>query len=221
MVAGFGEITGGRKKRAVEDCCCVGECCCLPVDYSNPLYPNGFLKDIPYEIVAPSCSQINGVDGEFTPIDPTSVTQRGCGVCGSFNPIAVGVLPGIRYIDIAGTCFPTPCSINFCLMLTCEPGEDAASGALDECCSRLRLWIGTNVLQAEDDGSRPDANLTAVSCTSWKKVSPSQCVCEPLSARFPISLSFNCGEISGGGACDGQPDCCVLTCDLSNAEVVI
>jgi hypothetical protein len=220
MVAGFGEITGGRKKKAVEDCCCTGSCCCLPVDYTNPLYPRGVLQNIPFEITAPGCVQLDGDTGTFVPIDPTSIYLGGCGPCAGFVPVAVAALPGINYFDVGGMCMPTPCSINLCLMLTCEQDEQAVNGGLDECCSRLRLWVGSSVQQVEDDGSRPDGDLTAVSCTSWKKVSPSQCVCNPLSARFPLSLNFNCGTISGG-ACDGQPNCCVLTCDLTGAEVVI
>ena len=214
-------MTGDKKKKAVTDCCCTGSCCCLPVDYSNPLYPDGVLENIPFQIVSPGCAQINGYSNEFVPLDPTSVYVGGCGPCSGYFPIAVGVLPGVKYIDIGGMCMPTPCSIDFCLILTCLAGDESIPGQIDECCSRIRLWIGSSVQQKEDDGSRPNIDFTAVSCISWKKVSAIQCVCNPeLSARFPLSLNFDCAKYSAG-ACAGKVTCCELTCNLSGAEVII
>jgi len=214
-------MTGGRKKKAVKDCCCVGTCCCLPLDMTNPLYPNGVKINIPFEVSAPGCPTIDGRTGTFRPIDPTSVVKGGCGACGSYSPIAFATLAGSRRVSVGDACLFTPCNINVCFMLTCEISEEAGPGELDECCSRIRLWIGSSELQQEDDGSRPSVDLTAVSCSSWKKVSSTHCVCDPdFSARFPLALNFVCGIIQTG-PCAGESDCCTVTCDLTGAEVLI
>jgi hypothetical protein len=169
--------------------CCCGGCtgCCLPVDYTVPQYPGGVVKDIPFQFVAPNCAELNGRTNTFAPVNPTSAVKGFCGPCISYLGQNAVVLSGMRVMPLAGRCFPTPCSVNVCLILECVDGETPTPG-LDTCCSRLRLWVGTNDLQADDVGQKPAA-AGSLSCTSWKKVSASQCVCgvNTVSARFPFS----------------------------------
>ena len=208
-----------KKKRAVLECCC-GVCvgCCTPVDYTNPLYPGGVVEDVPFEFVAPNCPELDGDVGFFDPINPTGSVIGSCGPCGSFLGQNVAVLAGARKNPVV-TCELTPCSIQICLILECDPGQSSIPG-LDFCCSRLRLWIGTTETQAEDDGSRP-LGATSLDCTSWKKVNPTQCSCAGgLSARFPFAINFVCPKYTVG-PCAGEDNCCKVTCDLTNAEVVL
>ena len=75
MVAGFGEITGGRKKKAVEDCCCEGEFCC-----DNRCVPTvvrdigGVLTEVPNDACA------NPLPGGLT-IDLTATPSYGNTTC--------------------------------------------------------------------------------------------------------------------------------------------
>ena len=212
----------GNKKKAVVQCCCVAGCvgCCLPVDYSVPQYPDGVVKNIPFQFVAPNCDELNGDTNTFVPINPTSSVMGKCGPCSSYLGQNVVVLSGVRLVAI-GRCLPTPCSVNVCLILDCGENESVAPG-LDSCCGRMRLWIGTSEQQAEDDGSKP-AQSGSFSCTSWKKVNALQCACDPedgVSARFPFSLNFSCPKYTTG-PCAGEDNCCKVVCNLTGAEIVI
>jgi len=202
--------------------CCCGVCvgCCLPVDYTVPQYPDGVVSDIPFEFVAPNCPALNGVGNVFTPVNPTSATRGSCGPCISYLGQNATVLSGSRRMEMGAVCFQTPCSINVCLILDCGADEIPVPG-LDACCSRLRLWVGTSDKQAEDIGDKPAA-AGSLSCTSWKKVEPSHCSCagNTVSARFPFSITFDCPPFTTG-PCAGQSTCCGVTCDLTDAEVVI
>jgi hypothetical protein len=43
-----------------------------------------------------------------------------------------------------------------------------------------------------------------------------------LSAEFRLSgLSILCENVFVGGPCDGQPNCCQISCGLSDAVIVI
>lgn len=211
-----------NKKRAVSECCCIGGCvgCCLPVDYAIPQYPGGVVKNITFQFVAPNCSELNGDTNTFVPVNPTSSVIGKCGPCSSYLGQNLVVLSGIRNTP-TGRCLPTPCSVNICLILECIESEIVAPG-LDNCCGRMRLWIGTSETQVEDNGSKP-AQSASFSCTSWKKVSPIQCACNPvvgISARFPFGITFACPKYDSG-PCIGQDNCCKVICDLTGAEVVI
>lgn len=211
-----------NKKRAVVECCCAGGCigCCLPVDYTVPQYPDGVVKNIAFQFVAPNCLALNGRTNTFIPVNPTSAAKGPCGPCTSYLGQNLVVLAGTKNFPL-DECMLTPCSINVCLILECGEGEEVAPG-LDTCCGRMRLWIGTSEPQAEDNGSRP-AQASSFSCVSWKKVSPLQCACDPnsgVSARFPFSITFSCPKYTTG-PCIGQDNCCKVTCNLTGAEVVI
>ena len=207
------------KKQAVIECCC-GVCvgCCTPVDYTVPQYPGGVVQDVPFEFSAPNCAELDGDTGIFEPVNPTGSVIGVCGPCGSFLGQNVVVLSGTRRSPLI-TCGFTPCSVNVCLILECNQTEPPLPG-LALCCSRLRLWIGTSETQTEDNGSRPPG-AASFSCTSWKRVNPSQCSCAGgLSARFPFALNFTCPKYASG-PCAGEDDCCKVNCNLTDAEIVI
>lgn len=208
------------------ECCCGRRCvgCCLPVRYDNPQYPNGYVPAIPFEIIAPNCPEINGYDGLFPAVDPQSPLRGPCGPCNTFCSTLQGVLSGTLRYEIGGICMTTPCGFDMCLALECTEAQTPAEG-LEPCCSRFRLWIGTEVTQVEDDGRRPSSLLDCqFSCYSWKAVAPTSCTCLPnnggFSGRFSLAINYVCPTYPSG-PCAGQLDCCVLNCDLSNAELVI
>jgi hypothetical protein len=195
--------------------------CCLPVDLAQPLYPAGVLVTIPWEVVAPSCPTINGVSGVFTPVDPTNPGIGPCGYCGTYCVIenTLIVIPGIFKVPF-DPCFTSPCSLGeIKLVLECND-----TSQLTGCCDRLRLWVGVSISGGTlvgDTGEKPPTCFGTVN--SWVKLSPSTCTCSGgLSAEFRLSgLSILCDGVFVGGPCDGQPNCCQISCGLSDAVIVI
>lgn len=212
--------------KGVLQCCCGNRCigCCFPIRYDNPEYPDGYVPEVPFEIVAPNCPEADGFVGYFPPVDPTSPLRGPCGPCNSFCSTLQGVLSGTFKYPIGGLCMTSPCGFEMCLALECVQGE-LPEPSLENCCSRFRLWIGTDVTQVEDNGSVPHSLLNCqFTCLSWKAVAPIACTCLPdgggFTARFSLAINYYCPTYSGGD-CDGELNCCVLNCDLSNAELVI
>lgn len=123
--------------------CCGGNCvgCCVPVDEGTNAPQN-----IPYAIVAPSCSELDGFSSVFLPsAPPPSQSLSRCGVCGIYySQDQTPTIEGRAYMP------PAPCSIipvsstfgPWTFTLHCEERSTprAASG-LDDCCSRLLLGV--------------------------------------------------------------------------------
>jgi len=195
--------------------------CCLPIDLTQPTYPKGVLVTIPWEVVAPSCPAINGVSGVFTPVDPTNPGIGPCGYCGTYCVIenTLIVIPGTIKVPFT-PCFTSPCSLGeIKLVLECND-----TSQLTGCCDRIRLWVGMSISGGKlvgDTGEKPPTCFGTVS--SWVKLSPSTCTCSGgLSAEFRLSgLSITCDSVFVGGPCDGQPNCCQISCGLSDAVIVI
>lgn len=207
------------KKRAVLDCCC-GFCigCCFPIDYTNPTYPDGVLQNLTLSLSVPHCPSLDGTSVTMYPSAPTNPSIGACGACAVYLGGPIQLL-GTRPAPLL-YCSTTPCSFNVCFRLTCFADTSVASG-LDECCGRMRLWIGSSETQAEDDGSSPLGGGQG-ECTSWKLVSPSQCSCGESgpAMRFPFSVNTT-GPAITSGPCAGETDCCTPNCDFTDAEVVI
>ena len=210
-----------RKKKAVLDCCC-GTClgCCLPIDYTQPAYPGGVLQNITAQISAPSCPEIDGDSFILTPSAPTNPQIGTCGACAVYIYESIQIL-GTRPSPLL-YCSTTPCSIFLCFRLTCLADVTPATG-LDECCGRLRLWIGCSEQMIEDDGTQP-GGLGGSACGSWRKVSPTQCSClgggGGFAARFPLGFTTT-GPLIETGPCAGEQDKCTPNCSLAGAEIII
>ena len=195
--------------------------CCYRMEF-NPTYPNGYVPNVPFAISAPTCSELDGVTGEFLRSSPTSPPQGICGACEPMVGIGVPAPLGILKYVLGESCFSTPCSVHICLVLTCEEGELPIDG-LDPCCSRLRLWIGTNFPQVGDIGEQPPVEGTCgMAAVSWRKVQPIACLCEGgLMARFPLNIVIR-DDVFEYGICEGMPLYCqMLLCALTDAELTI
>lgn len=195
--------------------------CCYTVEF-NSTYPNGFVPNVPFSISAPSCDELDGATGEFVRSSPTSPPQGICGACESMFATLVAAPLGVLKQDLGESCFTTPCSVHLCFILACEEGEDPISG-LDPCCSRLRLWIGTNFPQVGDVGEQPPIEtLCGMTIVSWKKVQPIACLCDGgLMARFPLNVAIR-DDVFEYGPCEGMPEYCqMLSCVLTDAELTI
>lgn len=216
-----GVTIGVRCKECTCEDGCVG--CCLPIE-ADPAPYAVLMSNIPWEVVAPSCPSVHGVSGVFTPIDPTNPGIGSCGYCMTYCVYedTLIVVPGTLKVPFDGItgCLDSPCSHgSLKLVLECNDAIEAG------CCERLRLWVGMTLSGGTlvgDTGDVPPGECGG-SATSWVKLSPSACTCDGgLSAEFALSgLSINCDEVFVGGPCDGQPKCCRLSCDLSDAKVVI
>lgn len=217
-------LPGTRKKRAVTECCCRG-CvgCCFTVQ-EDPYR----VLDVPWEVSAPNCPEIDGVTGILTSVDPTSPVRGPCGPCNTWCNIGPDYieLTGISRVPIDGVCTTTPCSLGqMCMVMECNE-QEVTIPEMDPCCSRVRMWLGltlgANSILNGDDGSRPSASC-GQTCTTWVKIAPSSCSCEggTLSAIFNISgLTINCATFTDG-PCAGEPVCCQINCDLSGATIAI
>jgi hypothetical protein len=179
------------------------EFCCLPVRY-DVSHPFGVLADIPFSI-----SGCNGESGVFV----TMPGDEPCQTEAIYDTTTVPSLSSILYSETGGTCSSTPCGTGIILKLECsalfaEPGDD-------QVCDRLRLWIGTTLLQTGDTGETPGGATTAV---SWTWVRPISCTCDPttgVSAIFPLEVEVDCYEepIGAVGDCAGKRlNCCTVIC---------
>jgi len=202
MVGPFGKPPEAR-------CCCgqfgcVG--CCVPVAEGTNAPLN-----IPFEISAPGCPELDGWASQFIPsAPPPSQELSACGVCGvyaaedltptvqgaAYNPPAPCVLlspPG--YVGVFGP---------WRFTLHCDEGP-APSGTdhLDSCCSRLRLGISLH-------GGTTERLVTASSCS---------CV-GGLSVIFPLDDLIDVSWLDPGIFCpiDGQFP---WACSMAGATLVI
>lgn len=197
------------------DCAATSGCvvgCCWPLAFTE-LYPCGYQVPIPFEISATGCD-LDGYTDNFTPV---TATARGtCGGCGGAPPVVIGTTIGTLKVEVPGFgyCNDTPCSIDVVLMLTCDDSETVPYG-LDECCGKLRLWVGTSVRLAGDVGlERPEGAPTGY---YWLKIEPSSCSCLPdsggFAAIFEVTIVLDCPTLFTTGPCIDEPkDCCDPFC---------
>jgi hypothetical protein len=208
--------------------CCCPSCigCCWPE-------VAGVLQTIPWAISAPSCPEIDGITGDFAPVDPSNQPTGTCGRCGCY-------ISSTTPLEITGTlwtvggpvCFPNTCGVLLCLGISCDEDEDQGEFG-DECCSRLRLIVSasTPIRRADDlsvgvfTACRGDLTDCNADPDQWVQIAPSSCTCNEdgtLSVIWDLSvLGFYCSGTVASGPCAGKPDCCNLFCDLTGATLVI
>jgi len=215
----------GNHLKAILDCGCGCGCigCCLPT-VADP-GPYAFvMASIPWELVAPSCPSIDGINGEFTPIDATNPGIGPCGFCMTYcdfaSPGTIS-LPGTFVLDMGFFCLTSPCGFG-ALKLILECNNDTAS----DCCGRLILWVGITLSTGSSivgfSTESPPAACGSNDGYQWKKIPAAVCSCEGgLSAEFPLELSIECDEYWTSGPCAGQPKCCQINCVLTGAKIVI
>jgi hypothetical protein len=197
-----------------KDCGCQSteycQYCCLPMDFSNPTYPGGVIKDIPFSYTG--CG--GGGSGFFR-------AQPGDEPCSTEVVFATtfttgGSMTGTRYqFDFPSgyNCPTTPCSNSLKLFLECTARYDKPGGNTQ--CSRLWLWVGSLLKQVGDVGESPDGGASGY---SWKRVQASTCTCDPVggvAASIPFDITIDCTAaiIGVNGACAGKPiDCCQVSC---------
>jgi len=184
--------------------------CCLPMDFSNPLFPGGVIKDIPF-----SYTGCGGGSGVFHPFPGDVPCSTEVFFVNTF--MISGAMFGTAYpfdIPFNGICPPTPCTNSVSFMLECtakyeEPGDDIQ-------CSRLWLWIGSLLKQIGDLGETPPGNPPTG--YSWRRVQASNCTCDPIggiAASIAWGITVDCSHAIVGvnGACAYLLiDCCDLSC---------
>lgn len=190
------------------------EFCCLPMDFSSPLYPAGRIRDIPFEV---TCGEDTFTDKAFA----TSPANLPCTEEVSFYGFDWSPPEQKMYIEGIlpdGSCPSTPCSNTFRFLLECtarfsEPGDDNG-------CDRIWLWIGSTNLLVGDIGEVPHTSGGFVGINSWIRVAPSSCTCdevEGLAAIFEFDITIDCSYAGHlgipYGPCDGIVlDCCFWSC---------
>jgi hypothetical protein len=191
------------------------EYCCLPMDFTNPLYPLGIMSDIPFSISG--CLTYSGTFRALPGNEPCQAELiyddvcafgRECGTFLQTPPIA-------KYTETGGVCSTTPCNTSVAYKLECtarynEPGDD-------QNCDRLWLWIGANAMtQVGDIGETPGGYV--YTGFSWRRVRADSCMCDNtdgLVASFNADVVADCtgADIGYDGDCAGQPlDCCPINC---------
>lgn len=195
-----------RQCSCEQGACVVG--CCWPITYDNPLYPGGALADIPFDL--DGCATT--LSGTFRPFEPGTLESGRCGPCASYRGDWAGVVVGTIKIEAGMSCMDTPCSVAICLLLECVTDEE--NNGLEECCSHIRLWVGSTEPLVGADLNGPPAGLVIGGCDSWLKIAPTTCVCggeNGVSAVFNISLSL-VRDTYATGPCAGEPIGCQITC---------
>jgi len=193
----------------------VCEYCCLPMDFTNPLYPLGIMSDIPFSISG--CLTYSGTFRALPGNEPCQaelIYDDVCAFgreCGTF----LQTPPITKYTETGGVCSTTPCNTSVVYKLECtarynEPGDD-------QTCDRLWLWIGASgMTQVGDTGETP-GGYTYVGM-SWRRVRADSCMCDNtdgLVASFNADVVADCtgADIGYDGDCAGQPlDCCPINC---------
>lgn len=191
--------------------CCCGQAacvgCCVPLaDGTNAP------QNIPFEISAPGCPELDGWSSVFVPVaPPTSQPLSACGACGEYA--AQDLTPGI-----AAQAYnpPDPCVLltppsytatfgPYQFNLRCDEGPPpAGTSHLDSCCRRLLLAVNWPTT------SSPERVFAALSCS-----------CEGgLSAIFPLDQLIEQTWDDPGIFCpiDGQFP---FTCNMGGATLVI
>jgi hypothetical protein len=188
----------------------------LPTDYTNPLYPRGVLRQIPFSLTG--CLNYEGTF-ECNPANEPCRTVLVYDDVNLFNDpflqtTAIGMFTGGTPNEF-GECPKTPCSTPVVLKLECtslyfEEGDDSR-------CDKLWLWIGTKaIVQDGDLGETPGG--FDYGPASWTRVRASSCVCDPvdgLTAVFAANVISDCSDapLGTGGDCLDKPiGCCPINC---------
>lgn len=189
--------------------------CCLPIDYTNPLYPLGVMKDIPFSLVG--CQNYNGTF-RVNPANVPCQEELIYDDINTFNSPFLQTPSQALYTELAGVCSTTPCSTPFFYKLECtsrylQPGDDSS-------CDRLWLWIGTRAItQVGDTGETPGGY--DYGAASWTRVRATSCMCDSVDgviASFDASFTADCygATIGTVGSCAGHAlDCCEVSCSAT------
>lgn len=198
------------------DTACIG--CCFPLD------DYGDLAEIPFEVGAPSCPEVDGLSGVFTH-DAIEPQNKVCGSCGSFSwtkpgPQFLMEIPSVFYNpDGMGGCDAIPgdgLAIRFALYCDGEFNLGDAPG-LPDCCRRLRLVCGTSyeTVYADPEFVLPDlGNYITI-------IEPDSCTCDLLSAIFSLCRLVPKPQPNPAPECPFAPGFEVPRCDLCDMELVI
>jgi hypothetical protein len=200
-------MSGPFGKIVHKTCCCDTACpgCCVPA------YSDNTPLDIPFEISAPACAELDGFASVFEPSAPgPSATTGPCGVCGIYRARDLTS-------DVRGAAYnpPAPCTLlappvhdpcrfgPWRFSLHCDtPLGLTDNAALDSCCRRLRLGVAF------------------IDDVVYRYIAPTSCSCDPLSAIFSLSDLIDVTWLDPGVTCaiDG---CFPSACSLVGAELVI
>lgn len=191
------------------------EWCCLPMDFSQPQYPAGVVKGIPYYI---ECGDMV-LEGSFQ----TSPSNLPCQTEVFFYGPEYN--PGSQFMNVEGvkpdgSCASTPCTNTFRFLLECTeryvtPGDDTG-------CDRLWLWVGSRNPIVGDVGEQPPNSGGFPGVISWYRIRATSCSCdeaEGIAAIFYFDITVDCSDNPTGlpyGPCEGITlDCCYHNCSGS------
>lgn len=209
-------MPGGKPKRA--RCCCGGGgCpgCCFPLTEDE----TDFLP-IPFEIVAPTCVEVDGASDDFTD-DALEPDPKTCGSCGTFStPLQLAIPTVFWNPDGMGGCDAVEgqgFTMKFQLMCN-EPHGGPDDTDEPACCRRLRLMVGTTF---ETIGTDPTITIPDLG-EFITPIAPTSCSCEGgLSAVFSLALTAIKPTENPTPECPYTPGFEVPKCDASLISLVI
>jgi hypothetical protein len=189
------------------------EFCCLPLDFSNPNYPGGVIAGIPYSM---TCGDTT-ISGSFANSDTEPCVEEILMYGPEWtvpSPVGIheeGITPDYR-------CPTTPCDNEFTLLLECT---SRFSGEGDDVgCDRLWLWVGSRYPLVGDIGEEPPSAGGFARMSSWLRIGPTSCACDPdsgVAAIFNFGITIDCSVYPTGlpgGPCEGvRLGCCEYSCD--------
>lgn len=228
---------GGSKKRAIMECdCCGCRGACFPEDCVGDVCS---LLDIPWEISAPSCADIDGLTGNFSPFGGySSYSRNECGPCVCYESIIELSLPGKIYLEVGGgegeppaMCVEGACTIDLKLYL-------AIDSSIDGCCKVVVVVELLSVVDGLALNSGQYQNVDALSCIPqvtpvdndrFRQFEFDSCTCLPdragFSAVFSLDrITWECtlGDHPISSVCYPNSLCCVLDgCSLAGATLTI
>lgn len=216
------------KKKALLECGCGCEpCrgCCFPWELMEG---ERIPQAMPFAISAPGCLELDGFECTFQPYFDDNILPGTCGWCADAPSDCNGdesvEIVGTVYADSGGICITTPCGLFLQFALECQNQDEDIGG--DSCSESLRLIIKIN-WDAPNSYIGPYAPFGPGDHTMLS-IEPSshECLDDPnggLLAVFDLSvISFSCGQVHVGNACEGFSSCCQPnTCDLTGATLTV
>lgn len=214
-----------NQQQALFNCncnCSDGQCngCCFPLD------GDGNQIDIPYEISAPSCPELDGFSDSFYPLAPSDPGTRPdlpCGICGYYKGYldtptnasgSIYTVDGAFQNPPGCVLFTPPFSCgwgpwHFALAcLNADQSGDADDPTQPSCCKRLRLYWKLK------DVAGDDFDITRV-------IYPLSCSCEGgMTAIFPLVDLFTLVP-NPGDLCPLENCYPYNGCSLADATLVI